>query len=346
VQVIRADEKLALFSKPALEVTNQFRLAPDDFLVICAGFEDRSLAVLKNALAVSTDFTIIIIEYLPFIAQNHLAEIRAMCQQARIKTIELCYDRQNPAGFGDVLLGKLARIRGRIFLDISGMSRLLIVQVLVALSTGIEGFKHCVIAYAKATEYPPSTAEVEKALQQSYEDPTYSILLLSSGVFEVTVVPELSSTAIGSGQTRLVAFPTFSADQLTALRAELQPSRYTLIHGIPPSPENQWRPDAIARINRLDALPCEQLKSSTFDYRETLDALLRLYGEYAVRERLLISPTGSKMQAVAIGLFRAFVSDIQIVYPTPKEFRSPDNYTKGVGPLYSLPLEGFSVGSA
>jgi len=106
---------------------------------------------------------------------------------------------------------------------------------------------------------------------------------------------------------------------------------------------NAWRLEAIKRINRVDTVKHDTLTTSTLDYRETLDGLLRLYGIHSERERLLISPTGSKMQTVAVGLFRAFMDDVQIVYPTPKQFRSPDNYTNGVGQLYILPLEGFSI---
>jgi hypothetical protein len=49
------------------------------------------------------------------------------------------------------------------------------------------------------------------------------------------------------------------------------------------------------------------------------------------------------MQSVAVGLFRTFIDDVQIVYPTPKEFRSPQNYTRGVGQLYSLDLGAISA---
>jgi len=47
------------------------------------------------------------------------------------------------------------------------------------------------------------------------------------------------------------------------------------------------------------------------------------------------------MQSIAVGLFRAFVNDVQIVYPTPRDFCSPSNYTKGIGQLYVLPLKSF-----
>jgi hypothetical protein len=345
-RVARPDERLAALDKPALQPIAQFHFGTDDCLVVCAGFEDRALGVLANALAGRTSFNVLIVEYRPFVAENRLYEIRALCAAAKLKTIEATYDRQNPVGFGEVLTEKIAGVKGRIILDVSAMSRLLIVQSLVALRQRASGFKDCTVAYSQAAIYPPSEDEVEQALRQSGEDPLYSILLLSSGVFDVTVIPELSSTAIAGNQTRLVAFPTFSTDQLTALRNELAPSRLTCIHGVPPGPEHQWRTAATAKINRLDLALPDNLLASTLDYKETLDCLLKLYDAHSDRDRILVSPTGSKMQTVAVGLFRAFMDDVQIVYPTPKEFPSPNKYTRGIGDFYSLPLDKFSLVSS
>lgn len=342
LHVARPDERLAALAKPAMQPTPRFDLGPEDCLIVCAGFEDRAVGVLKNALSAGGTFSVVIITYLPFVEENRLSEIQRLCRDAGLPAGEVIYDRQNPAGFGPVLLGQLADVRGRIFLDVSAMSRLLIVQSLVALRDREFGFENCVVAYTEAAAYPPSQDEVERALANSVADPLYSMLLLSSGVYEVTVIPELSSTAMGGNQTRLVAFPTFSIDQLTALRNELGPSRVTCIHGVPPSPENQWRTISIARINGIDTSSADNIFASTLDYRETLDRLLALYAAHSDRERILLSPTGSKMQSVAVGLFRAFMDDVQIVYPTPKEFCSPCNYTRGVGEHYSLVLDDFA----
>ncbi|HAO79923.1 MAG TPA: hypothetical protein DCQ92_13320 [Verrucomicrobia subdivision 3 bacterium] len=343
MRVLRLDEKLAALPKPLLQPVKAISLESSDCLILCAGFEDRVLGVLDSTLLESASFKVIVIEYLPFVPQNRSAIIREKCVRHGISFSDVTYDRQNPTGFGEILLEQLAKCNGRIFIDVSAMSRLLIVQILVALGNRKARFNHCFVAYAEATNYPPSQDEVKAKIAKRNSDPTYSVLFLSSGVFEVTIVPELSSASIPTGQTRLIAFPSLEAYQLTALRAELQPSRFTLINGIPPSPVNAWRLEAIKRINRVDTVKHDTLTTSTLDYRETLDGLLRLYGIHSERERLLISPTGSKMQTVAVGLFRAFMDDVQIVYPTPKQFRSPDNYTNGVGQLYILPLEGFSI---
>ena len=193
----------------------------------------------------------------------------------------------------------------------------------------------------------------------------FSALFLSSGVFEPTIVPELSATSLGANQSRLVFFPSFNPDQLVALRQELQPSRYVYIHGAPPSDENKWRTEAIIRLNHIGKTKAElnfdtaqsskadagspfggskreeHFETSTLDYRETLECLCKIYARHGMRDRLLISPTGSKMQVVAVGLFRAFVEDVQIVYPTPRVFTEPKNYTTGIGKLHILPLSAF-----
>ena len=329
MRVLRIDEKLAALPKPEIQPVESISLDSQDCLILCAGFEDRVLAALDSALVGGKRFKVVVVNYLPFSPHNRSEIIRKKCIQHGLEMFGITYDRQNPAGFGEPLVQAMSNCNGRVFLDVSGMSRLLIVQALVALGNRKVGFNRCYVAYSEAKRYPPDQVEVEAKIAKRTIDPTYSVLFLSSGVFEVTIVPELSSASIPIGQTRLIAFPSLETYQLTALRAELQPSRFTFIHGIPPSPGNAWRLEAIKRINRVDTVKHDAVSTSTLDYRDTLDCLLRLYCTHSERERLLISPTGSKMQTVAVGIFRAFMDDVQIVYPTPKEFRSP--YTEGCG---------------
>jgi hypothetical protein len=204
---------------------------------------------------------------------------------------------------------------------------------------------------------------VEKAIAECDKDPLFAALFLSTGVFEVTIVPELSAASLGATQSRLVFFPSFNPDQLMALRLELQPSRYAYIHGMPPSKENQWRTEAIMKLNHLTSCEAdaadrfkedksgdstaaarkreEHFKTCTLAYQDTLDCLCKIYDKHGMRDRLLISPTGSKMQVVAVGLFRAFVEDVQIVYPTPWIFTEPKHYTTGIGKLHLVPLSAF-----
>ncbi len=364
-RVLRTDERLASLVKSAMEPFDTVSIGTGDVLVVCAGFEERAVEVLRTATRKGSGFKVLIIEYLPLYADNRIDELLCICQESKLEYERLTYDRKNPAGFGEILVQRFGDTAQRVFLDISGMSRLLIVQTLVALRVSGRKFWQCFIAYTEAKIYPPTQEDVERAIQESDRDPMFATLFLSSGVFEVTIVPELSATSLGANQNRLVFFPSFNTDQLFALRQELQPSRYAYIHGIPPSKENKWRTEAIIRLNHIGKTKSEtnsdtaqsgeanagssaggskreeHFEISTFDYRETLECLCKIYANHGMRDRLLISPTGSKMQVVAVGLFRAFVEDVQIVYPTPRVFTEPKNYTTGIGRLHVLPLSAF-----
>ena len=75
---------------------------------------------------------------------------------------------------------------------------------------------------------------------------------------------------------------------------------------------------------------------STLDYRETLDLLLNIYNMYRHGAKLIISPTGSKMQSLAVGIVCAFLRDVQVAYPTPRLFAAPADYTQGVGAVIPI----------
>jgi hypothetical protein len=339
LSVLTPHETLAQLAKPKLKAVGSYALDPDDWLVVCGGFEDRALGVLENAVGTQTPFHVLLVRYQPHLAANKVDAIYSICAKAGVSVQEVDYNAQSPAGFGDTLTTMLSDCCGRIFLDVSAMSRLLIVQAMVALAARPGGFADSFVTYAQAQHYPPTRHVAEAELAKSEKDQSYDIWFLSSGVFEVTVVSELSSQAMTGEQTRLIVFPSLDAHHLIALRAELQPSRFSFIEGVPPNQENHWRQEVIAALNHLDQFGrSERYATSTLWYQETLDRLLQIYSQHALRERLMIAPTGSKMQAVAVGIFRSFVEDVQIVHPTPRGFRDPANYTRGVGQLHLLPL--------
>jgi hypothetical protein len=342
-KIIRPDEWLGELNKSALSYLNRIEITPEDWIILCVGFEERAINVLQKAVDTKIQFNVLLIRYEPFFEENRLNTILDICRQAHVNIVEIIYNRQEPAGFGAIMLEKLAYCKGITYVDVSAMSRLLIVQILVTLGTRPNSFDKCNIAYTEALDYPPNQSEATAELERSKSDPTFSIFFLSSGIFEVTIIPELSSSAPAGPQTRLIAFPSLDAHHLTALRNEIQPSRFSFIEGVPPDPKNQWRQQMIVDVNSLENIKgSEKYQASTLDYRETLDCLLKIYNKYSERERLLISPTGSKMQSVAVGIFRAFVHDVQIVYPTPQSYCNPKNYTRGIGQAYLLPLAAFT----
>jgi len=217
------------------------------------------------------------------------------------------------------------------------MSRLLIVQLLVAI-LATDGPIVSLI-YGEAREYYPSKEQFEHDRGNEADGGTHSYL--SSGILEIAAAPELSSVSMAGESIRLVAFPSFDPAQLTNLIEELQPTYTDLIHGIPPRHENRWRKDAIRHLN------CKALMhigdstdrcASTLDYRSTLGLLLEIYSERSMFDRIVVAPTGSKMQSVAVGLVRHALHDVQIVYPTPSVFDKPEEYTLGVRQFYQLDI--------
>ena len=335
--LLRPDEKLGKLEWPGLQEIEFPSIGTEDCLLLGAGFEYRAIETLRRTCkAGRTGFSLGIVTYLPDYQENRIEELRAISEKADIRTTEFVYDRENPTGMGEKL-ECFTKQFNHVFIDISGMSRLLIVQTLVALISETNG--QISIIYGEAEEYPPSKETFEQNNQgdNTGAAPSY----LSSGIFEIAATPELSSVSMLGEPIRLIAFPSFAHEQLTNLIQELQPTYAEFIHGVPPAPKNKWRTEAIRRRNLLTLNELREKndhETSTLDYRETLHKLLDIYAERSMFDRLVVAPTGSKMQAVAVGLFRAVLHDVQIVYPTPQTFTEPGRYTLGLRQLYKVDL--------
>jgi hypothetical protein len=136
-----------------------------------------------------------------------------------------------------------------------------------------------------------------------------------------------------------IAFTSFNDQLLQALLNTVYPSRLFLINGAPPV--HHWREEATAWIheqlraewpaedNPVDSAGLPTRRASTLDYKESLEHLLHLYWELSVDHRIVLAPTGSKMQTVASYFLRSVQSDTHVEYPTPKGFL--DLYSDGIG---------------
>src|SRR5262249_28526093 len=346
-RLLRADERLANVQWPDLQRITAPHIGSDDCLLVCGGFEERAVEALHRTCASGrSGFALGLVTYRPIYPQNRTDELRNIGREAHLRITEFVYDRENPAGIGEAFK-HFTRDFAHVFVDISGMSRLLIVQTLVALLA--ESHNPAVtIIYGEAKEYPPTRTKFAQDRQSIDGESVLSYI--SSGIFEVASTPELASVSMLGEAIRLVAFPSFDPAQLSNLIQELQPTYTEIIHGVPPAPKNKWRTKAIDEFNRptLNALQRrENHRASTRDYRETLRILIKVYGERSMFDRIVVAPTGSKMQAVAVGLFRSALYDVQIVYPTPQIFTAPDEHTIGVRQLYKvdLPTKAMNVGN-
>ena len=338
--VLRVDEALFTLDWPMLVEANEIGLVENDALVLCAGFEDRAVTVLEAAVDTrGAGFSTVVVEYEPAYEDNKREAIARICRDARVEAVWVVYDRRLPRSAGETVVKAIGGA-ARVYIDISAMSRMLVVQILVALARRACGLAGVHVLYTEAGDYPPAREEVERGVVRHGMVNSY----ISSGVWELAAVPELSAPASLGGAMRLVAFPSFNPAQLELLLQELQPTFVNLIGGVPPRGENAWRPKAIHRLNAkaIGALRgVGQYAASTLDYRETLRFLLRLYDERVAFDKIVISPSGSKMQSVAVGIARSFLEDVQIVYPTPQVFLEPRRHTVGARQRYHLDLSAF-----
>ena len=347
--LLRTDEKLSGLDLPELHSIPCPQILPGQIYILACGFEDRTSAFLEEALANgSTNFRIIAIEYQPYFKENKKSDLLGLCQCAGIDPIWIKYDRGNPAGIGDQVLSQI-NDDSSLKIDISGMSKLLIVQLLVSFGRRSISYANCEIIYAEADQYPPSQKGFESKLSSASELESKSGLgpvFISWGVQALAITPELTSPPMTGIPVRLIAFPSFNRVQLKHPVDELQPTHVDLIDGIPPQNINKWRINAIKKINdkTIRSIPNKKAhQTSTLHYQETLRQLLKLYVEHSAFDKLVISPTGSKMQSVAVGIVVAYLPGFQVVYPTPLSFADMESHTVGVAKYHGLSLDNICL---
>ena len=224
--VRRPDERLGSFDWPDMQKVKVPSIRINDCLLVCAGFEDRAVEPLRRICeSQRTGFSLGLIRYLPKQTQNRIRELRTISRKAGLNVTEFIYDREKPSDMGEKLRD-FSQTFDRVFVDTSGMSRLLIVQTLVALIRGQS--RPISILYGEAKEYPPSEDEFDRDNQDGGDEPAPSYL--SSGIFEIAATPELSSVSMLGEAIRLVAFPSFDPSQLTKFDSRTT----TCLYGIYP----------------------------------------------------------------------------------------------------------------
>ena len=78
--------------------------------------------------------------------------------------------------------------------------------------------------------------------------------------------------------------------------------------------------DEYSQDNEINAEHLLTRTTSTLDYRETFDMLTREFLENCYYHRIIVAPTGSKLQALAAALFKICAPEIHVEYPTPESF--------------------------
>ncbi len=204
------------------------------------------------------------------------------------------------------------------------------------------------ILYCEAKSYKPAKEEFEASKQKKkVHQPSLQIF---TGVHGVIRVKSLSSVSMQGQPSAAILFMSFNDILTQVFLNSVYPGRLFLINGKPPV--HKWREEATAwihdRVRRewIEDNPLEWNKElsmhlpkrsvSTLYYKETVELLLNLYWKLSTENRILLAPSGSKMQTVGCFLVKALHPDIHIEYSAPEGFVK--GYSSGIGPSWYLDL--------
>jgi hypothetical protein len=295
----------------------------------------------------------VLLDYRPINPTNRLANVREALEDKGIAVTQddlITYNRFAPDNFEDRLKLRLVHHQTRrAFIDISSMSKLAILLVLeVCRKLNLDTH----ILYSEAGSYGPTQTEFAEARERrEIHRPTLHVF---TGIHGVVRVDSLASVAMQGQPTAAIVFMSFN-DALTQLLLNtVYPSQLFLINGRPPI--HSWREAATAWVHEQvrreweednplgpaddtgERLPTRV--ASTLDYRDSMALLLELYWNLSATHRVLLAPSGSKMQTVACYLMKALHPDIHIEYPSPEGF-APE-YSSGTGRRWLVNLGIFS----
>lgn len=292
-------------------------------LIISEGFEERSLAFANKLQGEKLFNDAIICKYFPekLSRDNELFPLVQNITKNEPQLIE--FSRYEPYKFEEKINEQIncLLLYDEIVIDISVMSKLLICILIYLFKNHTKTIR---IIYCEPTEYCPSFDEynLKKDIYGKALD------LPSFGVHDVVRTPFLSSIVMQRAPSMLIAFLSFNEQLIRALLSSLNPAHLMLINGVPP--HLKWREKAMQQIHESiinefhnDNILIDNLlsrKSSTLYLDQTFEILVSLYNDYCFTNRIILAPTGSKMQSVACALFKICCPDIHIEYPTPESY--------------------------
>jgi hypothetical protein len=337
---------------PPLQSFAPLHLAREDVVIHAPGFEDRTMAVAESVIS-TAGARGVLLDYLPFNPKNRLRDVREALSATGVKVEDqdiLSYHRFEPDNFESRLQERLLfHSARRAVVDISSMSKLAIMLVLgVCRHLDLE----VDVLYTEAQSYAPTEQEFDKArTNKEIHQPTLQVF---TGIHGVVRLDSLASVAMQGQPTAALVFMSLNDALTQVLLDTVYPSRLFLINGRPPV--HKWREAATAWIHDQvrreweednpvnpavgHEVPLPKRAVSTLYYGETVSMLLELYWRLSFKHRILLAPSGSKMQTVGCFMTKALHADIQVEYPSPEGFLP--EYSDGVGTRWLVNFGRFS----
>jgi hypothetical protein len=295
-------------------------------LLISEGFEQRCTSWISG---LPVDFLFencLVFHNIPERETRLVELLLEVKKRTRRESTPIIFNRFDPIQTEFVLRDKLSEAMvdiDEVLVDISVMSKLLIMMIFFILKD--QNIKlRCI--YSEPTDYIPSEKEYAEfrhgMAAEIVRFPTF-------GVHDVVRTPLLSSSVMQNCPSILVAFTSFNEQLVRALLSNSYPTHFYLINGIPPY--LLWRERATQEIHHqvIEEYQEDNLISSngdlvnrvsTLDYRDTFTLLADLYRKNCYNYRIVVAPTGSKMQTLGVAMMKSCCPDIHIEYPMPESF--------------------------
>ncbi|ABN07844.1 hypothetical protein Mlab_1683 [Methanocorpusculum labreanum Z] len=294
-------------------------------LIISEGFESRSLSWItaqpKNSSLFNEAW---VCKYEPSKKSKYQDMIQEVsCRTNNVHTIE--FNRFSPTIFEQKLNNHISQIDrfDEIIIDITVMSKILIMILLCSLN---RYNKKLTIIYSEPITWSPSLEKYNEEVSKRNICDNDSILtyfgLSSVGVYDIVKTPKLSSIVMQNSPSILIAFLSFNEQLLTVLLNNTNPESIFLINTI--NERETWREEATIDIHKniINTSPLyESIQNYKLtDYIGVFEKIAKIYQENNYSNRIIISPTGCKLHAVACALMKNCCSDIHVEYPIPNSY--------------------------
>ena len=321
-------------------------------LIMALGFEPRTFSFLKS------DCNALFSDALIYKYSNSHYEINSDYLSNLLKSKGLRdniyaieFDRFFPSEFESHLKSYLINTikqYDEIIIDISAMSKLLIIISIWLLKNFHGNIK---IIYSEPLEYWPSQNDFEKVRKALGDNIENLTLLPSFGVHDVVRTPELASVIMQQSPNIVIAFTSFNELLIRALMSSISPTHFFLISSVPPHLE--WREAATLLLHEklIEEFPADnprddkstlKRRCSTLYYHETFKILADIYIKYCYDYRIILAPTGSKMQALGAALIKCCCPDIHIEYPTPEGYLIQNYSSQNLRAIHQIDFKFFS----
>jgi hypothetical protein len=311
-----------------------------DLLIAVLGFEERAASAIEHFRAAGGTATrTAYLRYSTNVTDNQANEPRLLEVLEAVSSEVRVLDADAPelASELDALASDAAGVQ-KVAVDVSVASNQLILRMLKTL---IDSDVELSLLYAEAAEYFPTQAEMSRTLATGDTTPGDDAATLSAGIGQVDVAVEYPGQHLDALPHLVLVFPGFSTERVRAALSAIDPallagpSDTTIwLIGRPHLAGDAWRQQALEALHQLTP-ESRRIAVSTFDYRQSLQELDRVYLEYEGTRRVTLVPMGSKLQAIGASLFCFLHPDVSALFATPARYNAA-HYSRGCKDVWRI----------